>query len=59
MGPRNWEEAMDELAEEKNALWECLDNIVALWDMEASMSEIENAMSRARAILANTKEELK
>jgi hypothetical protein len=59
MGPRNWEEAINELVEEKIALWECLDNIVALWDMEASMSEIENAVGRAKAILANTKEELK
>lgn len=57
MGPRNWEEAFDEIVDEHDALWVCLDNIVALWGMEAPMSEIENAVSRAKAILANTKEE--
>ena len=55
MKPRNWEEAMDELVEEKLALWECLDNLIALWGFEAPMAEIENAMNRAKAILANTK----
>jgi hypothetical protein len=44
-----WEEAMDELADEKNALWQMLDNIVTLWEMEASMSDIENSVARARA----------
>ena len=65
-----WEEAMDELADEKNALWQMLDNIVTLWEMEASMSDIENsvnraitrgAKARARALLNDTapKEETK
>ena len=48
---------MNELANEHDALWVCLDNIVALWDMEASMSEIENAMARAKVILNETKTE--
>jgi hypothetical protein len=55
--PRDWEEAMNELANEHDALWVCLDNIVALWDMEAPMSEIENAMARAKVILNETKTE--
>jgi hypothetical protein len=56
-----WEEAMDELADEKNALWQMLDNIVTLWEMEASMSDIENSVARARILLNNTapKEETK
>jgi hypothetical protein len=56
-----WEEAMDELADEKNALWQMLDNIVTLWEMEASMSDIENSVARARILLGNTapKEEVK
>jgi hypothetical protein len=54
MKPRNWEEAMDELVEEKNALWDALDNLVTLWEMEASMSDIENSVARARAVLNRT-----
>ena len=56
-----WEEAMDQLADEKNALWQMLDNIVTVWEMEGSMSDIENSMGRARALLDNTapKEETK
>jgi hypothetical protein len=57
MKPNNWDEAMDHLADEHDALWVCLDNIVALWDMEASMSEIENAMARAKVILNETRTE--
>lgn len=48
---------MNELANEHDALWVCLDNIVSLWDLEAGMSEIENAISRARVILNETKTE--
>ena len=55
--PRNWEEAFAEIVDEHDALWVCLDNIVALWDMEASMSEIENAIARAKIILNETKPE--
>lgn len=54
---RDWEQAMNDLADEHDALWVCLDNIVALWDMEASMPEIENAMARAKVILNETKTE--
>jgi len=57
MKPNNWEEAFDEIVDEHDALWVCLDNIVSLWDMEASMSEIENAMARAKIILNETKPE--
>ena len=56
MKPRNFEEAIDQLADDNRALWDALDNIVTLWELEASMSDIENSMGRARALLDNTKE---
>lgn len=49
--PRNWEEAFDQLADEAAELREALANIVTLWDLEASMPEIENSVARARALL--------
>lgn len=55
MKPNNWEEAVDQLADENNTLRDALDNIVSLWEMEASMAEIENSVARARVILNNTK----
>lgn len=53
--PRNWEEAFEDLATENRALRDALDNIVALWDIEASMSEIENSITRARALIGEEK----
>lgn len=53
--PRNWEEAFDQLADEAAELREALANIVTLWDLEASMPEIENSVARARILLSNTK----
>jgi ABC-type transporter Mla subunit MlaD len=32
MKPRNFEEALDQLADDNRALWDALDNIVTLWD---------------------------
>ena len=55
MKPRNWEEALDQLADDNRALWDALDNIVTLWELEASMSDIENSVARAKIILNNTK----
>jgi hypothetical protein len=49
--PRDWEEAFNEVIDEKNSLWTVLDNIVTLWEMEASQNEIENAMARGRHML--------
>ena len=49
--PRDWEEAFNEVIDEKNSLWNVLDNIVTLWEMEAAQHEIENAMARGRHIL--------
>jgi hypothetical protein len=59
MKPRNFEEAIDQLADDNRALWDALDNIVTLWELEASMSDIENSVARARILLDNTKEESK
>ena len=59
--PRDWEEAMDELVEEKRMLWDALDNLVSLWDMEADMRTLEDSVARARHALnaTNIPEELK
>jgi hypothetical protein len=54
--PRNFGEALDQLADDNRALWDALDNIVTLWGLEASMSDIENSMARARALLYDPKE---
>lgn len=51
----DWEEALDQVVEEKNRLWDALNNITALWVIEAPMSEIENAMERGKIVLGNTK----
>ena len=54
MKPRNWEEAFDQLADEAAELRDALDNLVSLWDMEASMDELESSVARARAVLNRT-----
>jgi len=54
MKPISWEEAFEEVVDEKNALWDALDNIVSLWDLEASMDELENSIARARILLEDT-----
>jgi hypothetical protein len=52
---------MDELVEEKRMLWDALDNLVSLWDMEADMRTLEDSVARARHALnaTNVPEELK
>lgn len=54
MKPQNWEEAFDQLADENSTLWNALNQLVSLWDMEASLSELENSIARARDVLKNT-----
>ena len=51
MKPQNWEEAFDQLADENNTLWNALNQLVSLWDMEASLSELENSNRPFRASL--------
>jgi len=41
---------LNDIIEEKHNLWQALDNLVELWDMEASMNDIEKAMTEARQL---------
>jgi hypothetical protein len=49
--PHDWEEALNDVIDEKKEVLDALDNIVSLWEVEASMSKIENAMVAARRII--------
>lgn len=49
--PHDWEEAFNDLIDEKKEVLDALDNIVSLWEIEASMSEIENQMRKARELI--------
>ena len=51
----DWEEVVNELTDEKNRLWDALNNITALWDIEAATPEIENAMERGKIVLEHTR----
>lgn len=57
--PRNWEEAMDQLVEEKNALWDALDNLTTLWESAASDRAIDFSMKSARQVLNRTEPKTK
>lgn len=52
--PRDWEEAMNELADERADLWTALNNLCSLWTLEAPMDAIENSVNRAREVLTRT-----
>jgi hypothetical protein len=43
-----WQKAMDDLADERDDLLTILNNITGLWDLEAPLEEIENAMLHAK-----------
>ena len=43
-----WQKAMDDLADERDDLLTILNNITSLWDLEAPLEEIENAMLHAK-----------
>jgi hypothetical protein len=51
----DWEEVVNDLTDDKNRLWVALNNIIALWSIEAAMSEIENAMERGKIVLEHTR----
>ena len=53
--PRNWEEALDQLADEKRDLWDALDNLTTLWECAASDRANDFSMKSAREILNRTK----
>lgn len=52
-----WEQAMNDLVDEKQALRDMLDNIVTLWAFEAPLADMESAMLRASVLLKSTKTE--
>lgn len=66
MKPRNFEEALDQLADDNRALWGALDNIVTLWDIprnsmddHRSIRKWERSLARARTLLGDTKAKCK
>ena len=59
MRPHNWEEAMDQLADEKNELWNALDNLTTLWESQASDRAIDFSMKSARQVLNQTEPKTK
>jgi transcription termination factor NusB len=52
-----WQQAMNDLADEKQALRDMLDNLVTLWSFEAPLAEMESAMLRASVLLVSTRVE--
>jgi len=54
MRARDWEEAMNALADERADLWTALDNLCSLWTLEAPLCSIEDSVYRAREVLTRT-----
>ena len=56
---RTWEEALDQLADEKQALWQVLHNIVTEWervgDDSCCFEKMERITAQARRILEEVK----
>lgn len=52
--PYDWEEAYNQLADEKQEIRDMLDNLVTLWEFEAPLEDLESAMLKARALLNST-----
>jgi len=52
--PYDWEEACNQLTDEKQELRDMLDNLVTLWSFEAPLADMESAMLKARALLDST-----
>jgi len=50
----DWGAAFDQCADEKDKLWDCLNNILELWKLEAPTAEMENAMVSAAKLLEET-----
>ena len=55
MKPQNWDEAMDQLADDNHLLWNALDNLTTLWESQASDRAIDFSMKAARQVLNQTK----
>ena len=54
-----WEEALDQLADEKQALWQVLHNIVMEWEVvgddSSCFEKMEQLTAQAQRILEETK----
>ena len=59
MKPRNFEEALDQLADDNRALWDALDNLTTLWESQASDRAIDFSMKAARQVLNQTQPKIK
>lgn len=57
MKVNNWEDAVDQLADENADLRATLNSIITLWELEAPLPEIENAINRAAILLKNLPEQ--
>lgn len=55
--PHDWEEAYNQLTDEKQEIRDMLDNLVTLWSFEAPLAEMESAMLRASVLLKSTRME--
>ena len=55
--PYDWEEAYNQLTDEKQELRDMLDNLVTLWSFEAPLADMESAMLRASVLLKSTRME--
>jgi len=59
MAVNSWEEALDELVEEKLMMWKVLQEVVELWETDAEPYELENIMAKARKVVELTEPKVK
>jgi len=59
MAVNSWEEALDELVEEKLMMWKVLQEVVELWETDAEPYELENIMAKARKVCELTEPKVK
>jgi len=57
--PRNFEEALDQMADEISLLRNALDNLTTLWESQASDRAIDFSMKAARQVLNQTEPKTK
>lgn len=51
--PHDWEEAFNDVIEEKETLAHMLLKLVSLWEDEVPKAELENAMTRAKMFVTS------
>jgi hypothetical protein len=49
-----WEEALNELVDEKLMIWKVLEEVVELWESDGEPYELENIMAKARKVMELT-----